>query len=136
MTEILISTTTSGQKLIDIPVIFYWENETAGVMTAAFKWGGSNYGLSYPLQENNARRHLDKKQLVTNVRGTLDVMLHHGKEILGRDGNLNGKKVKDAEAIRFFRDSNWANQVVFMDSILKNNLKNITIEEAKKLKLL
>ena len=119
---------------LDIPVIFYWEDEQVSVMTAAFKWKGKNFGLSFNLDSNIKRNEMNKRQLLFRVGATLDLLLHHGNKILDSDGNLNKEKVDDVEARKFWLDKDWAKQVAFVNKILRT--KDITKERAKKLKLL
>lgn len=132
-----METLTKDKKIaIQVPLLFYWEDEILGVMTCAFKWKGQNFGLSFPLEQNLTRRRMDKGRLIAQVRDTLDVLWHHGKEILDRSGNVNYTMVNDKEAIRAFRDKKWISEVAFVKNVLKNAVKEITRDQAIKLGLL
>lgn len=122
----------AGNRRVKVPTIYIWEDEIGGLLTAAFMWAGRNYGLSFPLDQK--RKHIDKQHLKVQVRDTLDVLVHHGKDVLGQDGNVNPDKVKDLEANRFWQDPLWRNRVLaFRQAVL---FKDISKDEAIKLNLL
>lgn len=132
-----METLTKDKKIaIQVPLLFYWEDEIVGIMTCAFKWKGQNFGLSFPLEKNLTRRRMDKKKLVAQVRDTLDMLWHHGKDILDRNGNVDYRIVNDKEAAHAFRDKDWISKVAFVRSVLKNAVKDITREQAVRLGLL
>jgi len=117
--------------LTSVPVIYYWEEEN--VITAAFVWDGRKFGLSFPKKQNKIEKNIDRKKLIERVDATLDALLWHDKEVLDNTGNIDFEKLKDLEARRFFLDLKQQDRARW---IIKNkSLKNITIDEARKLKL-
>ena len=80
----------------------------------------------------------DKKELREMLEGklreTLDVIVHHGKQVLDGDGNIDGQLVQDQEAIRHFHDKLWSDRVTAFNKVVL--IKDITREEALKMKLL
>lgn len=129
------------QRNIHIPPLYYWEDVVNGqseLMTMAFQWKGHNYGLSYPISQAEAENVVKKKmmrdKLYKAVKEVLDVLIHHGSQILDRSGNINPAAVLDQEAIRFSYDKNWKTKVVVFNKLAK--IFPITKEKAKELKLL
>lgn len=120
-----------GEQKILVPMIFYWEDITDGVITAAFKWEGQTYGLSYPMAANLTRRRMDKKHLVANVKATLDTLLHHGKRVLDSTGNIHLRLVNDEEAARFWLDPKWERKVEAFNKIVR--VKDISAADAKRM---
>lgn len=119
---------------IFVPTIYYWEDKEEGLITAAFRWKGQNFGMSFPYDENFVRRNnFDRKKLLHRVRETLDVLVHHGKKILDKDGSINPQKVNDAEAERFRYDKLWPQKVAAFEKAVL--VKNISKEQAVKLQL-
>src|SRR3972149_5420246 len=105
-----------GEMKIVIPSIYYWEDVVLGQstkMTMAFKILGSVYGLSYPIEEDNAVKiNIARKKLFNTVKESLDVLVHHGKKVLDSFGNINPRLVNDEEAIRYKFDQLWNKRVV------------------------
>src|SRR3990167_646436 len=118
-----------AQRMIEIPPIFYWEFE--GMMTAAFKWKGMNFGESWALTDNKVKNDLNKNKLVALMKGTLDVLVHHGKRVLDDHGNIDIKAVNDCEAERFWMDADWKRSVEALNASMM--VKDITKDQAKKL---
>lgn len=114
------------------PIIYYWEHE--GLMTAAFEYQSLKYGLSFPIVENQVKKRFDKKKLIRVVSDSLHVLIAHGKEILDVNGQIDWKKVNDLEAKRAFFDKQWVKKIRFINKAITR--KEITVEEARKLKLL
>jgi len=108
-------------------VIYYWEN--ADKMNAYVKTKYGIYGLSFYLPKNPVRKRINKKQLLARVKDTLDVIVHHGLEVLDRDGNVNMKKVNNAEARRFWMDKDWKKKVDTVRKFIE--IKEINESEAK-----
>jgi hypothetical protein len=100
---------TPTKKKINIPVIFYWEEQDR--MTAAFKIQGTCFGESLLLEENKVLNRVNKQKLIQKIKDTLDLLVHHGKKILNSDGSINMETVNDMEAERFWLDKNWAKNV-------------------------
>lgn len=120
-----------GEQQVFVPTIYCWENDAGGVMTAAFKWEGQFYGLSYELAENLVRRRMDKQHLIANVKATLDTLVHHGKRVLDSTGNINPRLVNDEEANRFWLDRLWRKKVAAFQRVVL--VKDISADAAKKL---
>ena len=108
-------------------VIYYWED--ADKMNAYAKTKYGIYGLSFYLPQNPVRKRINKKQLLARVKDTLDVIVHHGLEVLDRDGNVNMKKVNNAEARRFWMDKDWKKKVDTVRKFIE--IKEINESEAK-----
>ena len=127
-----------GEMRIVIPPIYYWEDVVLGQstkMTMAFKILGSVYGLSYPIEEDNAVKiNIARKKLFNTVKESLDVLVHHGKKVLDSFGNINPRLVNDEEAIRYKFDQLWNKRVVAFNKLVR--IKPITRKEALKLGLL
>ena len=127
-----------GEMKIVIPSIYYWEDVVLGQstkMTMAFKILGSVYGLSYPIEEDNAVKiNIARKKLFNTVKESLDVLVHHGKKVLDSFGNINPRLVNDEEAIRYKFDQLWNKRVVAFNKLVR--IKPITRKEALKLGLL
>lgn len=127
-------------KDIKIPTIYFWidlYNDKPEIMTAAFKWRGMCYGHSYPLEKGKLafiRRKADKAKLIEFVKEALDVTVHHGVEVLDKDGNINPTKVNNAEAERFWLDQNWRSEVIALRRAML--VKEITGDQALELGLL
>ena len=124
------------EKII-VPNLYYWETEYNGkayLMTAAFQWKGMNYGFSFSMEDNAVKNKMNKKKLINIVKESLDILVHHGKNAIVSDGNINSRETRDEEARRFWLDKLWAKRIICFNKIVK--VKNITCDEAKKLKLL
>ena len=123
-----------GKVNLDIPIIFYWIDEQDSVMTAAFKWKGENFGLSYLFSSDVKANNINKNKLLFQVGTTLDVLLHHGRKVVNSKGDVDSEMVDNEEAKRFWLDQDWAKQVAFINKMMQT--KDITKEYAKKLGLL
>lgn len=125
---------------IKVPTIYFWKeiyNDKPTIMTAAFRWRGICFGESFPVDDTkfyNIRKKGDKNRLIEKVKEALDVVVHHGAKVLDSSGNINQKKVNDAEAERFWLDKNWRNKVIALRKVML--VKDITREQAVKLNLL
>ncbi len=125
---------------VRVPTIYFWEdfyNNKPEKMTAAFKWRGMCFGESFPIDDtklNKIRKRGDKNRLIEKVKEALDIVVHHGSRVLDSDGNINPKKVNDAEAERFWIDPEWRNKIIALRKIII--VKDATKEEVIKLGLL
>lgn len=121
-----------------IPPLYYWEtveNDKSVLMTMAYRYRGFNYGMSYPIEEQNVVRiNILRKKLFQIVKESLDVMFHHGLQILNNRGNIAPEKLLELEAIRFNYDEHWRQKVAAFNKLCK--IIPITKEKAKELKFL
>ena len=130
-----------AEAQIKIPPIYYWEDifeDLPVLMTMAFKIYGRTFGLSYPVEEKDARNVVKMKmtrgKLFNVVKESLYVLLHHGEKILDSYGNIDPRLVNEQEALRFKYDPLWDKRVAVFNKLVR--AVPITREEAVKLKLL
>ena len=123
---------------IQIPPLYYWEDVENGKsvkMTMAFQMFGMNYGQSFPIEDDNVViLDIDRKKLFNIVKESLDVLVHHGKEVLDAGGNINPDKVNEMEAVRYKHDPYWEKKVAAFNQLVR--IAPITKKEAEKLGLL
>ena len=120
-----------------VPSIYFWVdeyNDKPEKMTAAFKWRGMCFGESYLIPEKKPKLKMWKNHLVEKIKEALDVIIHHGKNVLDSDNNINPDKVKNCEAERHYLDRYWKDKVLALRKIML--VKEITREQAVKLELL
>ena len=120
-----------------VPPIYFWMEEYNGeptIMTAAVRWNGMNFGLSFPVEKNVARRNMDKKKLVTHLKEVVSVLVLHGKKVLDKYNQIDPRLVNDEEAARYYLDPLWDKNIAAVNKLMK--VKDITMKEAKRLKLL
>ena len=121
-----------------IPPIYYWEDVINGesvLMTMAFKWKGRNFGISYPIEDNNVVKiKILRHKLFAVVKESLDVLVHHGEKVLDAFGNIHPKLVKEQEAIRYRYDKYWDKKVAAFNQLVR--IAPITKKRAIKLGLL
>jgi len=123
---------------IIIPPIYYWEDVVDGQsvqMTMAFKMFGGNYGMSFPIEDNNVVRiKILRSKLFKIVKESLDVLLHHGNKIIDANGNIDPRLVNDEEALRFRYDKYWQKKVEAFNQLVR--IAPITRKKAIKLGLI
>lgn len=129
---------TSKMRVV-IPPIYYWEDVesdgTSSMMTMAFRWNGGNWGMSYPIDDQNyVKISMQRKKLFQVVKETLDVLIHHGTKVLDKSGTIDPALVNDEEAIRWKHDKYWDKKVSAFNHLVR--IAPITKEKAVKLKLL
>lgn len=122
-----------------VPPVFVWfsafdEHDKPHLITAAVKWEGLRFGLSFDIDENQVRARMDCDKLIRHMREVSSVLALHGKTVLDSNQELNMKQVNEQEAIRFRLDSKWYQRVKVVDSLIR--IKYITQEKAKELKVL
>jgi len=120
-----------------VPFIYFWIEKYGGkptVMTAALRWEGMNWGLSFPVNENAVWRDIDKKKLLAHMREIVSVLVLHGRTVLDNFNQINPRLVNDEEAARWKLDPLWGKRVRAVEKLTR--VKEITREEAVKLKLL
>ena len=121
-----------------IPPIFYWEDvvdEKSVLMTMAFLWRGNPYGMSYPIEDENVvKKNMLRQKLFLVVKESLDVLIHHGVEVVDMFGNIDPTRVNDQEAIRWKHDPYWHKRVAAFNKLVR--VVPITKKKAKELKLL
>lgn len=121
-----------------VPPIYYWEDvegDTSYKMTMAFQIHGGTFGMSYPIEDQNVVKiDMLRKKLFGVVKESLDVLVHHGKQVLDSAGQINPKLVNEQEAIRWRHDQHWDKKVAAFNKLIK--IAPITREKAIKLKLL
>lgn len=121
-----------------IPPIYYWEDvedEKSVLMTMAFKMFGMNFGLSFPIEDDNmVKLDMLRKKLFHRVKESLDVMVHHGKKVLDSSGNIDPKAVEEQEALRYKFDPFWDKKVAAFNSLVR--VAPITKKKAQQLGLL
>lgn len=136
--NIAISDSLLSEMNILIPNIFYWEDVVNGKsekMTMAFQMFGRNFGMSYPIEDTNAKKiDILRQKLFAVVRESLDVMVHHGEKVLDMFGNIDFQKVQDEEALRFKYDPFWVKKVAAFNKLCK--VTPITKAKARSLGLL
>lgn len=120
-----------------VPPIYFWltilDNKPV-LMTSCVPWKGLNFGLSFPVDENKVKARMDSKKLITHMKEVASVLSLHGKKILDSNQQIDLKLLNEQEAIRWKLDPIWDKKVKAVDSLIR--VKDITEEEAKKLKLL
>lgn len=125
-------------RKIVIPPIWYWEDVEKGIshmMTMAFQRNGLNFGMSYEINDDNRDRiDIMRKKLFAVVKETMDAIVHHGQTILDSFGNIDPRKVHEAEALRFWADPLWAKRVAAFNKLVK--IMPITKKKAIELGLL
>lgn len=117
--------------------LYFWETivkEKAELMTAAFGCKLGVFGLSFIVVDNKKQAELDKKKLIHTVTDTMDIVLHHGDQILDSDGSIHTDRLQDAEARRHYLDPNWKQELYTFHATLK--VKEVSEKQAKLLKLL
>mgnify|MGYP001614258014 FL=1 len=123
---------------VKIPPIWYWEDVVEGktvLMTMAFKIYGMIFGLSYSIEDDNfAKIAVSRNKLFSVVKESLDALLHHGKQVLDKHGNIDPRLVNEQEAIRWRYDKNWDKKVAAFNKLVR--VAPITKEKAEKMKLL
>lgn len=118
-----------------LPTIYYWEDKENGTITASFRWKKQIFGMSYPYDDNFVKRNnFHKRKLIGLVKDTMDVLIHHGAQVLDSNGNIDSSKVHDAEAQRFRYDRLWSARVAAFEKAVM--IKTISKEQAIKLHLL
>ena len=130
-----------SEMRVVIPPIYYREQVVDGKsvsMTMAFKWRGRNFGMSYPITDeegaSDMRKGILRDKLWVIMKQTLDVMVHHGTEALDISGNIDPRKVEDLEAIRFKYDQTWDKKVAAFNALVR--VMPITLQKAVRLGLL
>ena len=127
-----------SQMQVVIPAIYYWEDVENGksvMMTMAFKIRGKNYGMAYPIDDQNfVKIDMMRKKLFNVVKESLDVLLHHGDKILDDHGNIVPDKVMDEEAVRWKHDKYWGKKVAAFNKLVR--VMPITSAKAMQLGLL
>lgn len=136
--NITVSADLLAKMNVVIPPIYYWQDVVNGkseLMTMAFQMFGRNFGMSYPIEDNNAVKiDMLRKKLFWVVRQSLDVLLHHGEKVLDMFGNIDPRKVNDEEALRFKYDTQWIVKVAAFNKLVK--IAPITKDKAVELGLL
>lgn len=136
--EIYVPPDVLTNMAIKIPPVYYWEDVEGGVsyqMTMAFKMFGRLFGMSYPIEDNNfVKIDILRKKLFGVVKESLDVLVHHGKNILDSTGNIDPHLVNDEEAIRYKFDKHWDKKVAAFNKLVR--IVPITKKKAKEMKLI
>ncbi|MDZ4210036.1 MAG: hypothetical protein U1C56_02550 [Candidatus Curtissbacteria bacterium] len=127
-----------SQVMVQIPPVYYWEDVEDGQsvkMTMAFKIHGLNFGMSYPIEDNNVVKiRILRHKLFAVVKESLDVLLHHGTKILDANGIIDIRLVNEQEAIRYRYDKYWDKKVAAFNQLVK--IAPITKKRALKLGLI
>lgn len=136
--QIVVPKSILNEMRVVIPPIYYWEdvyNEKSVLMTMAFRIHGRSFGMSYPLDDTNkVKIGILRHKLFAVVKESLDVLLHHGPQILDMFGNIDPRKVNDAEALRWKYDKSWDKKVAVFNQLVR--IMPITRKKAIKLGLL
>lgn len=91
--------------------------------------------MAYPIEDQNfVKIDMQRKKLFNVVKESLDVLLHHGTQILDMTGNIDPNLVHEQEAIRWKHDQYWHKKVAAFNKLVR--IKPITSAEAIKLGLL
>ena len=123
--------------MIVVPPIYFWTEEYQGkptVMTAAVRYEGMNFGLSFPINENKTWYNIDKKKLITHMKEVVSVLSLHGRKVLDTFNQIDPRLVNDEEAVHWKLDPLWDKRVKAVERLTK--VKEITRARAVKLKLL
>ncbi len=136
--QIAVPSDILGNMSVQIPPIWYWEDVnadgTSSLMTMAFKMFGRQFGLSYSIEDNNfVKIEMLRKRLFAVVKESLDVLVHHGEQVLDAFGNINPTLVNEQEAIRWRYDKNWDKKVAAFNKLVR--VAPITKAKAVKMKL-
>lgn len=136
--DIYVPPSITGEMVVKIPPLYYWEDVEDGrsvKMTMAFQFNGQNYGMSYPIEDDNyVKKEMMRKKLFAVVKESLDVCVHHGKKVLDGSGNINPTLVNDAEAERWKLDKHWEKKVAAFNQLVR--IAPITKKRAIRLGLL
>lgn len=119
---------------VRVPTSYFWVSEEKGLMLGAFKFRGENFGLSFDLSSDAGTRDKNKTQLIAILKESLDVLVHHGLDVVDSHGNIDPIKVRDAEALRYFKDPLWGSRIKALDRVIL--IKTINEKEALKLKFI
>lgn len=125
------------QEKIIVPPVYFWldvEGEKAVLMTAAVRWKGQNFGLSFPVEENKVLNQMASKKLLTHMREVVSVLVLHGDKVLDSLQQIDPLKVNDQEAIHWKMDPQWTRKILAVNQLIK--IKDITKQQALELKLL
>lgn len=127
-----------SEARVQIPPIYYWEdvvNKESVKMTMAFQYRGMNFGMSYPLVDNNVvKTGILRKKLFAVVKESLDVLVHHGTKVLDSFGTIDIRRVNEEEALRYRYDPTWDKKVAAFNQLVR--VVPITKKRAVALKLL
>jgi hypothetical protein len=133
-----VSPSILKDESVNVPPIYYWEDVCDGksvLMTMAFKWKGRNWGMSYPIEDDNMKkREICRKKLFRIVKESMDILVHHGEKVLDSTGNIDSRLVNDQEALRFKMDPIWDKRILAFNQLVK--IKPITKKRAEILGLL
>jgi hypothetical protein len=139
--DIYIPSGVMAEAKVMIPPVYYWEDVVSGksvLMTMAFQIYGLSFGMSFEIDEavgeNVVKKNMLRQKLFVRVKQSLDVLLHHGRKILDRFGNIDMNLVKEQEALRYKYDQHWQAKVAAFNKLVK--IAPITREKAKQLGLL
>lgn len=136
-----VSKTMLTEMAVHIPPLYYWEDVIDGksvLMTMAFKIHGHLFGMSYPIEEEEAKNfkkiEMLRQKLFKVVKESLDVLVHHGTKVLDSQGNIDPRLVNDQEALRFKYDQHWDKKVAAFNKLVR--IAPITKAKAVELGLL
>lgn len=125
---------------IVVPDIFFWVDynilQQPVRMTAAFKWNELNFGETWKIEKtwNKSHRRAYEKKLMAKMVDTLGLLVHMGKLILDKDGNIDPVKAEDEVARRYFLDKLWKARIDAFHKVVR--VKAINVVKAKELGLL
>ena len=121
--KVVVPAGIMSEMSVQIPPIYYWEDvykDKSELMTMAFKIHGRNFGMSYPIDEqNDVKIGILRKKLFGVIKESLDVLVHHGTKVLDHDGNIDPALVNDEEAIRFKHDPYWDKKVAAFNQLVR-----------------
>lgn len=124
-------------KFGKVPLYFWYTKTSEGkkhLMTAAFRWRGKPYGLSYDVPSDTREEWRAKNKLCTCIRESLDALFHHGDSIVDNSMNIDPRKVLEQEKNRYCLDPDWAYKVAALNKCIK--VVEIDEDKARKLMLL
>ena len=125
---------------IRVPDIFFWVDynilEVPTQMTVAFKWQEYLFGETWKIEEewSKSRRRAYEGKLMKKMVDSLGLLVHMGRLILDKDGNIDPVKAEDEVARRYFLDKMWKARLDAFYKIVR--VKAINVVKAKELGLI
>ena len=129
-----------SKNQIRVPDIFFWVDynilQEPTQMTSAFKWQDLQFGLTWKIEKewSKSRRRAYEKKLMAMMVNSLGLLVHFGKLILDKHGNIDPIKAQDEVARRYFLDKMWKARLDAFHKVVR--VKMINVVKAKELNLI
>ena len=125
---------------IMVPDLYFWVDynilQVPVAMTCAFKWQDLLFGEMWKIDElwSAGRRRAYEKKLMAKMVNSLGLVVHFGRLILDKHGNIDPVKAEDEVARRYFLDKLWKARLDAFHKIIR--VKAINVVKAKELNLI